>query len=91
METIYQAETSGKLTAQQERILAEDEVAYIHDKIGLHRICNPDRELPAISLHLYSPSISQCKVYNENSATQVVEACAFDSVKGAPINMNIFR
>ncbi len=45
----------------------ENEVAYIHDKIGLHRIGNPSTEM-AVSLHLYTPPWAAkfgCSVFDE--------------------------
>lgn len=38
------------------------ETVYIHDKIGLHSVGNPDTS-PAVSLHLYTPPISACHTF----------------------------
>ena len=38
-----------------EKVYAENEVTYISDKIGLHKISNASKTEPAISLHLYTP------------------------------------
>ncbi|KAK9474750.1 RmlC-like cupin domain-containing protein [Dipodascopsis tothii] len=42
---------------QTERVseLRENDVAYINDRLGLHRMYNPDPSVPAVSLHLYTP------------------------------------
>lgn len=42
-----------------------DQVSYMHDKIGLHRMSNKSSTSPAISLHLYSPPFAQCKTFCE--------------------------
>lgn len=50
--------SSGTLTPPQivkETIYMENQVTYISDKIGLHKISNPSHDEFAISLHLYTP------------------------------------
>ncbi|KAJ3084162.1 Cysteine dioxygenase [Rhizoclosmatium hyalinum] len=44
-----------------------DQVAYIHDKIGLHRVSNPT-SAPAVSLHLYCPPYETCKTFDERTS-----------------------
>jgi cysteine dioxygenase len=39
------------LKIKQETTFSPGQVAYISDKIGLHRVCNPDPKNIAISLH----------------------------------------
>ncbi|KAK5046926.1 Cysteine dioxygenase [Exophiala bonariae] len=39
----------------KETVYSENEVTYISDNIGLHKICNMSETEPAISLHLYTP------------------------------------
>lgn len=39
----------------KETIYNSNEVTYIHDKIGLHKISNPSTTDVAVSLHLYTP------------------------------------
>ncbi|EEH45268.2 cysteine dioxygenase [Paracoccidioides brasiliensis Pb18] len=43
------------LTVTKETLFWENEVTYMSDKLGLHKISNPDPENFAISLHLYIP------------------------------------
>ncbi|PWY87761.1 cysteine dioxygenase type I [Aspergillus heteromorphus CBS 117.55] len=43
------------LTVKQETTYQPDEVAYICDTIGLHRVMNPQKDQVAVSLHLYTP------------------------------------
>ncbi|KAJ5678918.1 hypothetical protein N7462_007162 [Penicillium macrosclerotiorum] len=53
-EKIAIGETSPpKITRQT--VYGENEVTYMSDKLGLHRISNPDPDNFAISLHLYTP------------------------------------
>ena len=37
-------------------------MSFMNDEIGLHKIGNASRELGAVSLHLYTPPFSSCKV-----------------------------
>ncbi|EXJ95912.1 cysteine dioxygenase [Capronia coronata CBS 617.96] len=53
-----QIKSSGTLTPPQivkETTYAENEVTYISDQIGLHKISNPSSTEAAVSLHLYTP------------------------------------
>ncbi|XP_078482905.1 cysteine dioxygenase type 1-like isoform X1 [Ciona intestinalis] len=47
-----------------------DEVAYINDSIGLHRVGNSS-ESPACSLHLYSPPFQDCQTFDQKSGHKV--------------------
>ncbi|KAI7882054.1 cysteine dioxygenase type I [Lichtheimia hyalospora FSU 10163] len=63
--------------------LCPNEVTYIHDKIGLHRIANPDSEHGAVSLHLYTPPYQVCKTFEEDSGrARQGGKCTFYSVRG---------
>ncbi|XP_033220348.1 cysteine dioxygenase type 1 isoform X2 [Belonocnema kinseyi] len=44
-----------------------NDVAYINDNIGLHRVENSSTVNPAVSLHLYSPPFSSCSVFNKQT------------------------
>ncbi|KAJ3266198.1 Cysteine dioxygenase [Chytriomyces hyalinus] len=61
------AKKEGAMNLTQETILHLDEVAYIHDKIGLHRISNPTGE-NSVSLHLYCPPYETCKTFDEKTS-----------------------
>ncbi|KAI7854714.1 RmlC-like cupin domain-containing protein [Circinella umbellata] len=63
--------------------LRPNEVAYIHDKIGLHRISNPDSDRGAVSLHLYTPPYQVCKTFEENTGrSRMGGKCTFYSIGG---------
>jgi len=47
-----------------------NQVAYINDSIGLHRMENPSHTDKAISLHLYSPPFSKCMMFDERTGHQ---------------------
>ena len=39
-----------------------DDVTYMSDELGLHRVENTSHSNPAVSLHLYSPPFQSCQV-----------------------------
>ncbi|KAI9097149.1 RmlC-like cupin domain-containing protein [Phlyctochytrium arcticum] len=59
--------STSSIEVKKETRLKTNNVAYIHDKIGLHRISNPSETRPAISLHLYSPPFEYCKTFCEST------------------------
>ena len=59
-----------------------DQVAYINDTIGLHRVENPSHVEPAVSLHLYAPPINKCHVYDQRTGKSTLVSCTFFSESG---------
>lgn len=43
--------SNGPLSIKKETTYSTDQVTYISDKIGLHRMTNPDKDNYAMSLH----------------------------------------
>eukprot|EP01083_Nonionella_stella_P071500 192075_1 len=41
----------------------ENEITYIHDNLGYHKVGNPSNDLLAMSIHLYSPPFNKCKIW----------------------------
>lgn len=65
--------------------LKVNESRYISDKIGLHRIAN-NTDLPAVSLHLYSPPINSCTTFTvEGDKRKCGNVCLY-SKYGVPLN-----
>ncbi|KAF4816590.1 Cysteine dioxygenase [Colletotrichum siamense] len=59
-ETVYYTPSStdkenGPLRVKSEKTYQADQVTYISDDIGLHRVHNPHPQNVAVSLHLYTP------------------------------------
>ncbi|KAF8865798.1 cysteine dioxygenase [Acephala macrosclerotiorum] len=53
-----------------ERTYYSNQVAYMADELGLHKISNPNLEDVAVSLHLYTPPNAAkegCYIYNETT------------------------
>nr|XP_032809139.1 cysteine dioxygenase type 1 [Petromyzon marinus] len=70
-ETMYEWPTPStkkqELIKKSENLYSEDQVTYINDSIGLHRVENVSHSETAISLHLYSPPFSSCHCFDERT------------------------
>ncbi|KAI8909565.1 RmlC-like cupin domain-containing protein [Gorgonomyces haynaldii] len=58
---------NGPMHLRQESVFYRDQVTYMHDKMGLHRMSNQSNKNVAVSLHLYSPPYQMCKTFCETS------------------------
>ncbi|KAF8470544.1 cysteine dioxygenase [Kalaharituber pfeilii] len=81
-----QSQTTANMTPRKTTRLSENDVTYISDKIGLHRISNPDPERVAISLHLYTPPYAAkygCRKFDESTGKAThVSLCDYFSKYG---------
>ncbi|KAF1360753.1 cysteine dioxygenase type I [Lizonia empirigonia] len=72
-----------------EKTYQADQVTYMSDKLGLHRISNPDKENYAVSLHLYTPpnaAVYGCHVFNEaNGHSTHMAKCTVFSEYGSQV------
>lgn len=59
-----EAMDTTKIQLISEKIYPGDAVTYIHDDIGLHQIKNPMETQMSYSLHLYSPPIAECRMFD---------------------------
>lgn len=72
-----------RYTKTRETKLETGRTAYIHDKIGWHRVSNASSQEPAVSLHLYAPPIEKCKTYCEiEGKVRAQASCPYYSIKG---------
>lgn len=65
VETLYEYPDGKPLTVRRERKLKEGDVGYMSDNLGVHRMINGSNTDVAISLHLYSPRVESCFVFEE--------------------------
>lgn len=49
---------------ERETVYNENEVTYMSDKLGLHKVSNPDPENFAVSLHRKYPNMMRTLVHN---------------------------
>ncbi|UPX12973.1 Cysteine dioxygenase [Ascochyta rabiei] len=72
-----------------EKTYQADQVTYMSDKLGLHRISNPDKDNYAVSLHLYTPpnaAVYGCNVFNEaNGRSTHMAKCTVFSEYGSQV------
>lgn len=72
IETLYyNDEEKRKLIQSKETWVRKNEVCYIDDSIGLHKVGNPCSQTKAVSLHLYSPPFQRCKVWLNDGGDDV--------------------
>lgn len=77
------AEESEHYRKTGETKISIGQTAYIHDKIGWHRVSNASVQESAVSLHLYAPPIAKCKTYCEIEGKVRAQApCAYYSING---------
>lgn len=58
-ETLYawpEASGAAPLAVKKETVYTQNQVTYMSDQLGLHRISNPDPKNVAVSLHCKSPA-----------------------------------
>ncbi|XP_018322440.1 cysteine dioxygenase type 1 [Agrilus planipennis] len=62
--------------------LSLNDVCYINDSLGLHRVENPSNVETAVSLHLYCPPYERCQVFNQYSGQRSICKVTFWSMFG---------
>lgn len=73
-----------QMSCKREATLKENEVGYINDTIGLHRIENSAPDSYSVSLHIYSPPFKLCKTFCEKTSKARAQGCmVFQNVNGA--------
>ncbi|KAM3515798.1 hypothetical protein MY11210_000569 [Beauveria gryllotalpidicola] len=80
-----QGESSGPLKVITEKTYKENQVAYMADELGLHRVSNKGSDF-AVSLHLYTPpnvAKKGCHIFDEKTGRRShVPGCAYYSAFG---------
>ncbi|KAL0472448.1 cysteine dioxygenase [Neurospora intermedia] len=73
-----------------EKVYRENEVAYMADELGVHRVWNQDPDNFAVSLHLYTPpnvAKGGCHIFNpETGKKSHVPKCGYYSTYGKRLN-----
>ncbi|CAG2170195.1 unnamed protein product [Oppiella nova] len=72
----------NQMKAIDENQLKTNDVAYINDSIGLHRVENRSDSWKAVSLHLYSPPYFKCQVFDERTGLRNQAKVTFYSKYG---------
>lgn len=89
VEELY-AVREGKAELERQSELVTGGVAYIHDRIGWHRVRNASPKEKALSLHLYAPPIEACRTVDEaGQRIRAKAACPYYSKYGRVIQRKL--
>lgn len=82
-ETLYRVTEGGQLAVTEgpRREFGTGGVAYIVDDVGWHRI-EPIGPAAAVTLHLYSRPIRECRIYDEAEGVLRTKRMAYHSIGG---------
>ena len=84
----WPAKTGGEILPMEETgelNMKTDDVAYMSDTIGLHRVENTSHTDPAVSLHVYCPPIKMCNAFEEHTGQSHVCNITFYSKAGTRV------
>jgi len=77
---------NGGLVEKDRTEVYPDDVTYMSDELGLHRVENTSHSDTAVSLHLYSPPFNSCQVFDERTCNQFKAPMTFWSKFGERVN-----
>ena len=77
-ETVYKQDEVGALKLTKTKFSKKNEVTYMKDFMGFHRLENSANKR-SMSLHLYAKPIRSCNVFNEVSKTFVHKELDYDT------------
>lgn len=82
-----QQEGCDFLECVSDELYTENQLAYITDSMGLHKVANPSNDERAVTLHLYSPPFKSCKIWlDPNKASKSSNSCmSFHSINGCVV------
>ncbi|XP_057368544.1 cysteine dioxygenase type 1-like [Daphnia carinata] len=75
-----------QLKEKSSALLKLDEVCYINDSMGLHRMENPSHVEGAVSLHLYSPPYDTCHMFDQRTGKKSEAKVTFWSRYGEKVS-----
>jgi cysteine dioxygenase len=55
---------TNSFTQNSVKFATEGQVSWMSDEIGLHKIGNPNRDSGSVSMHVYAPPYTTCKVWS---------------------------
>jgi cysteine dioxygenase len=86
VETVYRMAPDApmRLVRGVQRTFPRASVAYIVDEVGWHRI-EPAGGAPAVTLHLYSRPITECRTFDETTGEFGLRRLSYHSVDGIPL------
>ncbi len=79
-ETIYKKDNSGELNVVKSIVSKQNEVTYMKDFMGFHKLENLSNKR-SVSLHLYAKPIRKCNMFDEASNTFISKDLSYDTTK----------
>jgi cysteine dioxygenase len=80
------AEEEKEMVEKQRTMLKKNNVAYINDSIGLHRIENESHTKPAVTLHVYIPPYNECQGFDLHTGKARLCQVTFHSKYGKKVS-----
>jgi len=77
-----QSEEISEMKTVGEHALETNQVSYMSDSLGLHRVENPSHVDRSVSLHLYSPPFESCQVFDQRTGKKAAAKVTFWSKFG---------
>ncbi|KNC26700.1 hypothetical protein FF38_11397, partial [Lucilia cuprina] len=81
-------ENHDALQVLGQRTMSVNDVAYINDNLGLHRVENPSHSETSVSLHLYCPPFETCSMFEKSTGRRLQCTVTFWSKYGQKINQH---
>jgi len=71
--------SGGGLVCTSDTTASAGDLVFIQDRLGYHKVGNPDPTQPAFTLHLYSPPIDRCRIWldAEKDCSSSTECCNY--------------
>ena len=68
----YPVSGRKEYVAMRERVMKRNDVSYIDDSIGLHKMINRSNTNNCVSLHIYMPAYKQSRVFDESDYNDAI-------------------
>ncbi|KAM7343464.1 cysteine dioxygenase 1 isoform 2-T2 [Cochliomyia hominivorax] len=81
-------ENHDALQVLGQRTMGLNDVAYINDNLGLHRVENPSHSDTSVSLHLYCPPYDKCSMFEKTTGKRAQCIVTFWSKYGQKVNQD---
>jgi cysteine dioxygenase len=78
-ETIYKQDDTGELKLVKTSISVANQVTYMKDFMGFHRLKNISKKR-SMSLHLYAKPIRTCRMFEETLKTFIPKELSYDTI-----------
>lgn len=83
------SEQEGELQSTGNGSLKLNDVCYINDSLGLHRVENQSHTETAVSLHLYCPPYQRCHMFDQRTGHKSVCTVTFWSKYGEKVPVGV--